>query len=71
MISLIDRVIDRITMYRLVLWYLVALLVGAEILGVAHIIAIDPVPARDTRYAQRHSGETVGRRQAISVPQHG
>ena len=43
MISLIDRVIDRITMYRLVLWYLVALLVGAEILGVAHIIAIDPV----------------------------
>lgn len=43
MIALIDRFIDRITMYRLVLWYLVVLLLAAMALGAIHFIAIDPV----------------------------
>ena len=43
MISLIDRFIDRITMYRLVLWYLLVLLAGALVLGALHLIAVDPV----------------------------
>jgi ferredoxin-NADP reductase/Na+-translocating ferredoxin:NAD+ oxidoreductase RnfD subunit len=42
MLSLIDRWIDRTTMYRLVLYYLVALLGGAFLLGMFHVIAIDP-----------------------------
>jgi ferredoxin-NADP reductase len=43
MIASIDRFIDRITMYRLVLWYLVTLLIAAALLGAVHVIAIDPV----------------------------
>ncbi|HZY50856.1 MAG TPA: RnfABCDGE type electron transport complex subunit D, partial [Devosia sp.] len=43
MIALIDRLIDRITMYRLVLWYLVALVLAAAALGALHRIAIDPM----------------------------
>ncbi len=43
MIAFIDRFIDGITMYRLVLWYLVATLLGALALGALHIIAVDPV----------------------------
>ena len=43
MIARIDRLIDRITMYRLVLWYLVALLATAMVLGVLHVIAVDPI----------------------------
>jgi ferredoxin-NADP reductase len=43
MMSLVDRLIDRITMYRLVLWYLLALVAGALILGALHLIAVDPV----------------------------
>jgi ferredoxin-NADP reductase len=42
MLSFIDRWIDRITMYRLVLYYLMALLGGAFLLGMFHFIAIDP-----------------------------
>ena len=43
MIRLVDRFIDRITMYRLVLWYLVVLLIAAALLGTLHVIAINPV----------------------------
>lgn len=43
MIALIDRFIDRITMYRLVFWYLLVLVAAAMILGALHVIAIDPV----------------------------
>jgi ferredoxin-NADP reductase len=43
MIALIDRFLDRITMYRLVLWYLVALLAAAIALGALHIIALNPL----------------------------
>lgn len=43
MIALVDRFIDHITMYRLVLWYLVVVLVAAALLGALHVIAIDAV----------------------------
>ncbi len=43
MIPFIDRFIDRITMYRLVLWYLVGLVLAAMVLGALHLIAIDPI----------------------------
>jgi ferredoxin-NADP reductase len=43
MIAYLDRFIDRITMYRLVLWYLAALLFAAAVLGALHVIALDPV----------------------------
>jgi len=42
MLSFIDRLIDHTTMYRLVLYYLLALLGGAFLLGMFRIIAIDP-----------------------------
>jgi len=41
-LSLVDRLVDRITMYRLVLYYLLALLAGAFVLGMFKIIAVDP-----------------------------
>jgi Na+-transporting NADH:ubiquinone oxidoreductase subunit NqrB len=43
MITFVDRFIDRITMYRLVFWYLVVLVAAAAALGAIHVIAIDPV----------------------------
>jgi glycine betaine catabolism B len=43
MIRLIDRFNDRITMYRLVLWYLVGLVGAALVLGALHVIQVDPV----------------------------
>ena len=43
MIASLDRLIDRITMYRLVLWYLVALVGAALVLGALHVIAVNPV----------------------------
>ena len=43
MIGVLDRFIDRITMYRLVLWYLVGLVLAAMLLGALHLIAVDPV----------------------------
>jgi ferredoxin-NADP reductase/Na+-translocating ferredoxin:NAD+ oxidoreductase RnfD subunit len=42
MLSSLDRLIDRTTMYRLVLYYLLALLGGAFLLGMARVVAIDP-----------------------------
>ena len=42
MLSLVDRLIDRTTMYRLVLYYLLALFVGAFLLGMFRLVAIDP-----------------------------
>jgi glycine betaine catabolism B len=42
MMSFIDRLTDRITMYRLVLYYLLALLGGAFLLGMFKVIAVDP-----------------------------
>ncbi len=42
MLSLLDRIIDRVTMYRLVLYYLLALLAGAFLLGIFRVSAIDP-----------------------------
>ena len=43
MIATLDRFIDRTTMYRLVLWYLLALLGAALVLGALHVIAVNPV----------------------------
>ena len=43
MITAIDRLIDRTTMYRLVFWYLVVLIGSALVLGAVHLIAINPV----------------------------
>ena len=43
MIGVLDRFIDRITMYRLVLWYLVGLVLAAMLLGALHLIAVDPI----------------------------
>jgi ferredoxin-NADP reductase len=43
MIARIDSFIDRITMYRLVLWYLIALLGAALVLGALHVIALNPI----------------------------
>ena len=43
MTAFIDRFLDRITMYRLVLWYLVGLVLVAATLGALHLIAVDPV----------------------------
>src|SRR5665213_1357025 len=43
MIARVDGLLDRITMYRLVLWYLVTLLLCALALGALHVIPIDPV----------------------------
>lgn len=42
MLSRIDRLTDGITMYRLVLYYLAALLGGAFLLGMFRLIAVDP-----------------------------
>jgi hypothetical protein len=42
MLGSIDRLIDRTTMYRLVLYYLIALLGGAFLLGMFRLVAIDP-----------------------------
>jgi ferredoxin-NADP reductase/Na+-translocating ferredoxin:NAD+ oxidoreductase RnfD subunit len=42
MISFIDSILNRITMYRLVLYYLVALIVAAFILGFFGILPYDP-----------------------------
>lgn len=43
MIRLIDRLLDGITMYRLALYYLVALVVAALVLGLFNIIPHDPI----------------------------
>lgn len=43
MIGAVDRFVDRITMYRLVLWYLVGLLLAAMVLGAVHLIPVDPL----------------------------
>ncbi len=43
MIRLIDNLLNRITMYRLVLYYLVALIVLGFILAFAHVILVQPV----------------------------
>lgn len=43
MIGTIDRFIDRITMYRLVVWYLIALLIATMALGAMHVVAVDPL----------------------------
>ncbi|HEY8594890.1 MAG TPA: RnfABCDGE type electron transport complex subunit D [Devosiaceae bacterium] len=42
MMSYIDAFIDRITMYRLVLYYLVATLGAAFVLGLFHVSRVDP-----------------------------
>jgi glycine betaine catabolism B len=42
MMKFIDRFIDRTTMYRLVLYYLLALLGGAFLLGMFRIVSVDP-----------------------------
>src|ERR1700693_5994210 len=42
MISFIDSLLNRITMYRLVLYYLVALIVAAFVLGFFGILPYDP-----------------------------
>ena len=42
MISWIDRTIDRVTMYRLVFWYLAATIGAAFALGLFGVIAVDP-----------------------------
>jgi ferredoxin-NADP reductase/Na+-translocating ferredoxin:NAD+ oxidoreductase RnfD subunit len=42
MIGLVDRLLDRITMYRLVFWYLAALLAATLVLGVFKLVPIDP-----------------------------
>lgn len=41
--SLVDSRLDRVTMYRLVFWYLVALIVATAILGAFKLSPIDPV----------------------------
>lgn len=41
-VNAIDRVIDGITMYRLVLYYLVAMFLAAFVAGLLHLIAVDP-----------------------------
>jgi ferredoxin-NADP reductase len=43
MIKFIDRLLDHITMYRLVLYYLVALVIAALVLGVFRILPHDPI----------------------------
>jgi len=43
MIAALDRLIDRTTMYRLVFWYLAALIGAALALGAVHLIAINPI----------------------------
>jgi len=42
MLTFIDRVLDRVTMYRLVLYYLLALLGGAFLLGMFRLTPVDP-----------------------------
>jgi ferredoxin-NADP reductase len=42
MLTFIDRLVDPITMYRLVLYYLLALLIGAFLLGMFRLTAVDP-----------------------------
>lgn len=42
MLKSIDRITDRVTMYRLVLYYLVALWGGTYLLGLVHLTGIDP-----------------------------
>jgi ferredoxin-NADP reductase/Na+-translocating ferredoxin:NAD+ oxidoreductase RnfD subunit len=42
MLNFMDRLIDRTTMYRLVLYYLIALLGGAFLLGMFRLVAVDP-----------------------------
>lgn len=39
----VDRLVDRTTMYRLVFWYLAALIAVALLFGAVRLIAIDPV----------------------------
>ena len=43
MIRLIDTLLNRITMYRLMLYYLVAMIVLGFILGAAHVILVQPI----------------------------
>ncbi len=43
MIRLIDNLLNRITMYRLILYYLAALIVLGFFLGMAHVILVQPV----------------------------
>src|SRR5664279_1731117 len=42
MISLIDNILNRITMYRLVLYYLIFLLGASLILSIVHVLPYDP-----------------------------
>lgn len=42
MITFIDDILNRITMYRLVLYYLVVLIVAAFVFGFFHILSYDP-----------------------------
>lgn len=42
MLSIIDKITDRVTMYRLVLYYLAALWGGTYLLGLFHLTGIDP-----------------------------
>ncbi|HEX7974559.1 MAG TPA: hypothetical protein VF498_09140 [Anaerolineales bacterium] len=42
MIQIIDNLLNRVTMYRLVLYYLISLLVAAVLLSFAHVLAYDP-----------------------------
>lgn len=42
MIKILDRLLDHLTMYRLVLYYLVALLGAAFVLGFLNIVPHDP-----------------------------
>lgn len=41
--NFIDAILNRITMYRLVLYYLIALLVAAAVFGVFHIMPYSPI----------------------------
>ncbi|HUX21389.1 MAG TPA: oxidoreductase, partial [Spirochaetia bacterium] len=43
MIRLIDNLLNRITMYRLILYYLISLIVLGFFLGMAHVILVQPV----------------------------
>lgn len=43
MIRLIDTLLNRITMYRLMLYYLISMIVLGFILGAAHVILVQPI----------------------------
>jgi len=43
MMAWIDRFLDQVTMYRLVFWYLVVLLVAAMVLGALHLASVNAV----------------------------